>query len=134
MERAGLAGRIRLQRCDAKKMPFFSGSFCAVMSNSMVHHIPRPIDVLAEMVRVVRPEGLLFVRDLLRPDDDAVVSQLVATYAADANPHGRAMFEASLRAALTLEEIRSVVAALGFAAETVQQTSDRHWTWVARKP
>ena len=41
-------------------------TFGAVMSNSIVHHIPEPASVLAEMVRVAAPGGLLFVRDLLR--------------------------------------------------------------------
>jgi hypothetical protein len=34
---------------------------------------------------------------------------------------------------LTLDEIRQLVAALGFEPATVRQTSDRHWTWTARK-
>ena len=127
--RAGLAARIELQRVDAKQLPYPDGQFDAVISNSIVHHIAEPAGVLAEAVRVVRSGGLLFVRDLLRPDDDATVRRLVDTYAADANQHQRAMFDASLRAALSLEEIRAIVRSLGFAAETVRATSDRHWTW-----
>lgn len=132
IERAGLASRIRLQRCDAKQMPFANGSFLAVISNSIIHHIPEPAAVVAEMVRVIRPGGLIFVRDLLRPEDDLAVRRIVAAYAGDANSHQQKMFEDSLRAALTLDEVRGLVAPHGFAADTVQQTSDRHWTWAAR--
>jgi hypothetical protein len=57
----------------------------------------------------------------------------VDLYAADANGHQRKMFGDSLRAALTLEEIRGLIVPLGFAAATVQQTTDRHWTWLAHK-
>jgi len=124
---------VRLQLCDAKHMPYTDGSFTAVISNSIVHHIPEPGAVIAEIVRVVRPGGLIFVRDLLRPADDAAVKHLVDTYAAGANEHQRQMFEDSLRAALTLDEVRALIAPLGFAADTVQATSDRHWTWAARK-
>jgi ubiquinone/menaquinone biosynthesis C-methylase UbiE len=131
--RAGLVERIRLQQCDAKHTPFADGEFAAVVSNSIVHHIPEPVDVLAEMVRLVRPGGLLFVRDLLRPADEATLTHLVAAYAGDANAHQQQMFSDSLRAALTLGEIRDLVATLGFAPSTVQQTTDRHWTWTARK-
>lgn len=130
---AGLRDRIQLQLLDAKQLPFADGAFSAVMSNSIVHHIPLPGEALAEMVRVTSPQGLLFVRDLLRPERDAAVRQLVDLYAADASVHQRAMFEASLRAALTLEEIRDLVVKLGFPAATVQQTTDRHWTWRATK-
>lgn len=133
VRRAGLEGRLRLQRCDAKALPFPADHFGAVVSNSIVHHIPDPGRVLAEMARVVRPGGLLFVRDLLRPADEATVQRLVATYAGDANAHQRQMFGDSLRAALTLDEIRGRVAELGFDPETVRQTTDRHWTWTAAK-
>jgi ubiquinone/menaquinone biosynthesis C-methylase UbiE len=131
--RAGLAERIRLQQCDAKHTPFAGGEFAAVISNSIVHHIPEPGDVLAEMVRVVPPDGLLFVRDLLRPADEETLARLVAAYAGDANAHQQKMFGDSLRAALTLVEIRALVATLGFAPNSVQQTTDRHWTWTAKK-
>ena len=133
VRRAGFEGRIQLHCCDAKRIPLAPGSFAAVMSNSIVHHIPEPGQVIGDIVRMVRPGGVLFVRDLLRPADDATVTRLVRTYAGEANAHQRQMFEASLRAALTLAEIRALVSAAGFAPDSVQQTSDRHWTWAARK-
>jgi ubiquinone/menaquinone biosynthesis C-methylase UbiE len=131
--RAGLQDRMRLERCDAKAMPFPDASFAAVISNSIVHHIAEPARVLGEMVRVAVPGGTLFVRDLLRPDDDAMVRRLVAAYASDANAHQRQMFDDSLRAALTLAEIRGLVAGLGYDPARVRQTTDRHWTWQTRK-
>jgi ubiquinone/menaquinone biosynthesis C-methylase UbiE len=133
VERAGLTERIALERVDAKQLPYADGRFAAVISNSIVHHIPSPRGVLAEAVRVVAPGGLVFVRDLLRPEDDAAVRRIVDTYAAECNQHQRQLFEDSLRAAIDLEEIRQLVASLGFAANTVQATSDRHWTWSAMK-
>lgn len=129
VRRAGLEGRVQLKRCDAKKLPQATGTFAAVISNSIVHHIPEPRSVLAEMVRVVRKDGVLFVRDLLRPADDDAVRMLVATYAGDANAHQQKMFADSLRAALTLEEIRELVSSLGLDPADVRQTTDRHWTW-----
>src|SRR5439155_20407447 len=87
VRRAGLEERIELQFTDAKKLPFPDRSFEAVMSNSIVHHIPEPFAVLAGMARVVQRGGAIFVRDLLRPTDDATVKHLVATHAAGANAH-----------------------------------------------
>jgi ubiquinone/menaquinone biosynthesis C-methylase UbiE len=129
--RAGLQDRLQLEQVDAKQMPYPAASFGAVISNSIVHHIPEPRLVLAEMVRVLAPGGVFFVRDLLRPADDATVRHLVAAYAGDANAHQQQMFADSLRAALTLEEVRGLVAGFGFDPSTVQQTTDRHWTWTA---
>ena len=131
VERAQLTERIELRLCDAKQMPFADHSFNGVMSNSIVHHIPEPFAVFAEMARVVKPGGLLFVRDLLRPTDLAALRGFVAKYAGDANAHQQKMFGDSLHAALTLAEVQAMVTRLGFAAETVRQTSDRHWTWTA---
>lgn len=130
----GLSNRIDCQRMDAKQLPLGDGSVAAVISNSIVHHVARPEAVLAEAVRACRPGGVLFFRDLLRPPDAARLQWLVETYAGTANTHQRALFAASLHAALTLAEMRTLVALLGFAPESVQQTSDRHWTWSAVRP
>jgi ubiquinone/menaquinone biosynthesis C-methylase UbiE len=129
--KAGLSERIEVRLADAKGLPFPDGYFDAVMSNSIVHHIPQPWTVLADMVRTTLSGGTIFVRDLMRPPDDRTVNHLVETYAAGANQHQRKMFDDSLRAALTLDEIRDLVASLGFGRDTVQPNSDRHWTWCA---
>jgi ubiquinone/menaquinone biosynthesis C-methylase UbiE len=130
---AGLVGRIHLKVADAKSLPFGDGSFGTVISNSIVHHIPHPRRVLAEMLRVATPGGTLFVRDLLRPGNDAAVAHLVATYAAGATASQQAMFDASLRAALTLDEVRELIGELGGMPDAVTQTSDRHWTWAQKR-
>ena len=49
------------------------------------------------MLRVLKPDGLLFVRDLLRPDDAATVDQLVEEYAGDESDHARQLFHQSLQ-------------------------------------
>ena len=131
IRRAGLTDQIRTELVDGKRLPYADGAFGLVMSNSIVHHIPDPAHVLAEAVRVTQPGGRLFFRDLLRPPDSQALARLVETYAGSANRHQRQMFDDSLHAALDLGEIRTLVAGLGFAAQTVQQTSDRHWTWSA---
>lgn len=136
VERAGLDARIRLQKIDAKRLPFGDGEFEAVVSNSIVHHIPEPTHALGEMVRVAK--RVVFVRDLLRPESDAEVKRLVALHGgepASREPgaiamHARqvALLDASIRAALTLDEVRAMVAPFGVPASSVNQTSDRHWT------
>ena len=131
VEAAGLIERITLQKVDAKELPYDSSAFDVVMSNSIIHHIPEPLDTLREMARVTADGGILFVRDLLRPDSDAEVLELVEMYTRQENEHSRQMFEDSLRAALSLEEIREMVNQLGFETHSATATSDRHWTWAA---
>lgn len=130
---AGLASRIELAQIDAKALPFADGRFDVVMSNSIIHHIPEPMHSLQEAVRVTKSGGLLFFRDLLRPSDEATLSRLVQTYAGSESAHSRQMFADSLHAALSLDETRGLVRQLGFPADSVQPTSDRHWTWIGKK-
>ena len=104
------------------------------MSNSLIHHIPEPIAALKEAVRVTAPGGLLFFRDLLRPETKEQLDALVQTYAGNEEAGAQQMFGESLHAALSLTEIRDLISSLGFDPESVQQTTDRHWTWKAVCP
>lgn len=133
VEVAGLRGRIYFDRIDAKQMTYQEARFSAVMSNSIIHHVPQPRSPLAEAVRLTAPGGLLFFRDLMRPQSKAELAALVETYAGGEEEHARQMFEDSLHAALTVEEMRALVEDLGFDSSTVQATSDRHWTFTAKK-
>ncbi|MCH8921757.1 MAG: class I SAM-dependent methyltransferase [Planctomycetes bacterium] len=130
---ADLRERVMLDLVDAKTLPLEDARFAVVMSNSIIHHVPEPAEVLREAVRLTAPGGLLFFRDLLRPEDNEEVARLVEIYAGQESDHARQMFEDSLRAALSLEQFRALVQELGFEAQAVQATSDRHWTWSARK-
>ncbi len=139
---AGLDARITLQEIDAKRLPYDDGAFATTMSNSIVHHIADPRTVLAEMNRVTTPGGLIFVRDLARPSTDAEVDRLVALHAGTPpeEEEGRRAFEnqrellrASLKAALTVEEVAAMAADAGLAGCSVRFTGDRHWTLTYRK-
>ena len=132
--KANLGDRIQIQKADAKGFAFADASFGTVVSNSIIHHIPDPTFCFAEMHRVCSPGGTLFVRDLMRPDDQATLRSLVDTYAGGANDHQRKMFAESLHAALTLADVRELVMNLGYDPNGVKASSDRHWTWAARKP
>jgi ubiquinone/menaquinone biosynthesis C-methylase UbiE len=134
VEAAGLSGSIRLKLADCKRLTDPDASYHVVMSNSIVHHIPEPLSVLRELWRVLKPGGLLFVRDLLRPDDLATLNQLVRTYAGEANSHQQQMFRDSLHAALTVREVSDLLATIGIRTDAIRATSDRHWTVATRKP
>src|SRR6185312_11063431 len=119
---------------DAKHLARADGAFEAVISNSIVHHIPSPGPVLREIVRLVSPGGTVHVRDLVRPPSLDDIDRLAHTYAGGESPSAQALFKASLHAALTLDEVRGLVRSAGAPEAGVTLTSDRHWTWVWRRP
>ncbi len=120
------ASRVELRVADAKALEFPDADFDAVFSNTILHHIPDPLPFLAEAARVLRPGGLLLIRDLFRPDTPERVDELVALHAADATPVQRELFRASLCAALTPEELREVADRAGLADADVVVDTDRH--------
>jgi ubiquinone/menaquinone biosynthesis C-methylase UbiE len=142
--KAGLGGRITLSLVDAKAATLPNAGFSAVMSNSIVHHIPEPRLALQEMLRVCRAGGLVFVRDLARPHTEAALDGLVAQYGGtpSAQDEGSVaawqrqvhLFRASLHAALRVEEVQTMLEPLGVPAGAVTMSSDRHWTLCFRKP
>jgi len=133
---ARLSDRIRCHHGDVKSLvdDFGERAFEGVISNTIVHHIPDPEPALISMARLVGLGGTLMVRDLARPQTHLEIARLVDMYAAAETPAARALFEASLHAALTLEEIRALVGRIGLPPDHVSMTSDRHWTWTWRNP
>ena len=129
-----LLDRIQLHRGDAKQLVFPEAYFDAVMSNSLLHHLPEIDACLAEMLRVLRPGGLLFVRDLARPESEEEVERLVALYTIGETESSRQLFRQSLHASWTVPEMQAIVAPLGIPFDAVALTSDRHWSLQFRKP
>lgn len=54
-------GQCSLVRQDAGRLPFDDAVFDAVVSLESLEFMPRPLDVLAEMVRVLTPGGVLML-------------------------------------------------------------------------
>jgi ubiquinone/menaquinone biosynthesis C-methylase UbiE len=133
---AGLFARIRCHHGDAKSLldVFGAGRFEGVISNTIIHHIPDPAPALGTMAQLVASGGTLMVRDLARPPSHDEITRLGDLYAGGESPEAKALFLASLNAALTLGEIRAIVAGLGLSPDDVAMTSDRHWTWTWSRP
>jgi ubiquinone/menaquinone biosynthesis C-methylase UbiE len=131
VESAGLSARIAFQLARATALPFRDACSPLVVSNSLIHHLPEPARALDEMTRVVSIGGVIFVRDLFRPASSSAVDRLVDTYAAGATAHQRQLLDDSLRAALTLEEVRHAIERLPLRQVSLGTTSDRHWTLIA---
>jgi ubiquinone/menaquinone biosynthesis C-methylase UbiE len=58
--------KIKFIKADAKCLPFDDGTFDAVFSQNMLHHLPEPERMLSEIKRVVKSDGAIIIRDLVR--------------------------------------------------------------------
>lgn len=123
---AGLAGRIHLARMDVKALDLPDDSFDAVFSNTILHHIPEPAAMLAEAARVLKPGGLLLIRDFYRPDTIEQLSALVDQHAGECSAEQRKLFGDSLHAALTTDELRALADANGLSDCEIVIDTDRH--------
>ncbi len=128
VSRAGLADQIKLEKVDAKNLSYSDNKFDGIISNSIIHHLPEPIHCLKEIKRVLKPNGGILLRDLLRPENPVIWDNLVEQYAAECNDHQRQLFRDSLQAAFTLEEVEQMIKQAGLERVKVYQSSDRHWT------
>lgn len=131
LEVAQCMHRVQLHYGDAKKMVFQSNYFDTVFSNSLVHHLPVHEEFFQELKRVVRPSGLLFLRDLVRPQTEDALEKLVDTYGGS-DECGRQMLRQSFYAALTIDEVKALGESIGVDPRCVEMSSDRHWTIAAR--
>jgi ubiquinone/menaquinone biosynthesis C-methylase UbiE len=138
------AARIVFLLADAARLPFVDGAFDAVMSNSLVHHLPDPTPTFAAIARALTRGGRAFVRDLARPDSEAVLDAQTDRYAPipvelagdDRARHERQrdLFRASLHAAFTTHEVHAMAERAGLRGACVAMTTDRHWTLTWTKP
>lgn len=126
---AGLLDRIQLEHEDVKELDVFADQmFDCVISNSILHHLPDPAVALRHSLRLAKPGGRVFHRDLFRPETAEQVERLVDQHVGDGPDSARQLLRQSLHAALTLEEVQQMAVEAGLASDTVQITSDRHWT------
>ena len=66
--------RIEFQMMDAYKMSFPNDSFDLVTISNSLHHFAQPLQILAEMKRVVKPGGKIIIHEMIT--DDLTPAQL----------------------------------------------------------
>ncbi|MGL5804276.1 MAG: class I SAM-dependent methyltransferase [Xenococcaceae cyanobacterium] len=74
---AGLEKQIVLEFVDAKQMSYPDAKFDLVISNSLVHHLPNPLSFFTEIARVLKSNGGILIRDLIRPESESIINALV---------------------------------------------------------
>jgi ubiquinone/menaquinone biosynthesis C-methylase UbiE len=122
---AGLDARVTLVEGYVPGLALPGGSYDAVLSKDLLHHLPDPSALWKEIRRLGRPGAAVYIMDLVRPRTTADARHIVDSVAAKEEPILREDFYNSLCAAFTIDEVREQVANAGLTLE-IAQVSDRH--------
>jgi 2-polyprenyl-3-methyl-5-hydroxy-6-metoxy-1,4-benzoquinol methylase len=123
---AGLSDHITL-RCERFDAIPGANVFDAVLSNSLLHHLPNPLQFWHKLRQLVKPGAPVLVMDLLRPGSPEEAQTIVDRYAGNAPAVLRRDFFNSLLAAFTEDEITSQLARLNLTRLLIDVIDDRHW-------
>lgn len=126
VDRAGLAGRVRLIEGYLPGAALPLDRYDAVISNSLLHHLADPAVLWDAVRRWGKPGAPVFVMDLMRPDDAEQVEHLVRQYAEGEPEVLRRDFRNSLHAAYRPDEVREQLRAAGLDRLELRVASDRH--------
>jgi 2-polyprenyl-3-methyl-5-hydroxy-6-metoxy-1,4-benzoquinol methylase len=99
----------------------------AMISNSLVHHVPNPLRFWYCLKTLLKPGSPILVMDLLRPESPEAAKAIVDAQAAGEPERLRQDFFHSLLAAFTEDEVAAHLAELNFSRLQVDVPDDRHW-------
>ena len=71
-----LADQVEIRLAEMNHLPFPDGAVRTVVMNQVLHHAEQPVEVLKEISRVLDPQGMLVLADLVRHQHDWVRHRL----------------------------------------------------------
>ena len=99
----------------------------AAVSNSLLHHVPNPLQFWYRLRQLLKPGAPVLVMDLLRPDSSEEAQAIVDRYAAKESEILRRDFYRSLLAAFTEDEVAAQLAEMNLSRLIIDVVDDRHW-------
>ena len=126
VRQAGLGDRIQLI-CGRFQDLQLDSPADAVISNSLVHHVPNAFQFWYAVKTCAKPGAPVLVMDLLRPETPEEARALVDQYAADEPEQLRHDFYHSLLSAFTEDEIAAQLAEMYLSRLLIDVPDDRHW-------
>ena len=129
VRQAGLSGRI-IFLCERFQAVALGEPADAAISNSLLHHVPNPLQFWHKLRLAVKPGSPVLVMDLLRPESPEEAQAIVDLYAAGAPDILRRDFYNSLLAAFTEDEVAAQLAEMNLSRLIIDVPDDRHWVVV----
>lgn len=99
----------------------------AAISNSLLHHVPNPLQFWHKLRLAVKPGSPVLVMDLLRPESPEEAQAIVDRYASGAPDILKRDFYNSLLAAFTEDEVAAQLAEMNLSRLIIDVPDDRHW-------
>lgn len=112
-----VSDKIEYRFGDAKKLPFSDNYFDSVFCHNMLHHIPDPLVVVKEMNRVVKKDGAILIRDLIRLPKFLIPFH-VNVFGLPYNELMKKEYRDSIKAALSEKEWQSLYKESGIAGNS----------------
>ena len=122
---AGLQEHITVMKGRVPGLSLESQSFDAIVSKDLLHHLPDPMVFWAEVKRLAKPETVVYVMDLLRPQTKEQAMDIVESVSGGEAAILKRDFYNSLLAAFTVDEIKDQLRKAALALEAAR-ISERH--------
>ncbi|MEQ1796034.1 MAG: class I SAM-dependent methyltransferase [Nitrospira sp.] len=126
IRQAGMSDRVSV-RCERFQDLAGANQADAAISNSLLHHLPNPLQFWHKLRLFVKPGSPVLVMDLLRPESPEAAQAIVDQYANGASEILRRDFYHSLLAAFTEDEIGAQLAQMNLTRLLIDVPDDRHW-------
>jgi len=129
ISKEGLKERIRLfhARLPLTGTELPCKSYDGLIVNSLLHHLSEQAIFWDAVEKLVKPGGVIFVMDLLRPEDKETARQLVERYSGSEPETLKRDFYNSLLAAYRDYEVSEFLKSTNLSLLTVEVVSDRHF-------
>jgi len=126
IKQESLSERITLHHQQLPNCTFKNGTYDAIISNSLLHHLHEPQYLWSIIKQFANSETKIYVCDLFRPDTKKEASELVVQYANKEPEILRKDFYNSLLAAFTPDEVRTQIDNANLDSLNIDVVSDRH--------
>ena len=127
VEKQGLTNRIHLIPASLAEAQLPSTYYDVVISNSFLHHLTNP-DVLWETIKTTaKPNALVFIMDLMRPEGLHQVEIIVKQHTRDEPKILQHDFFNSLCAAYRIDEVEAQLKTAGLKHLRIHEVSDCHF-------
>jgi trans-aconitate methyltransferase len=122
-----LEGRINYLLAYLPEAPLPLKHYDMLISNSLLHHLENPASLWKSITDYGHSGAMVFVMDLLRPENLAQVGRLLEAYAGNEPEVLQKDFRNSLLAAYRPDEVRKQLAQQGLDQLQIEVVSDRHF-------